>query len=274
MSSEIKINRNQRRWHKYGKLIIGLAIAAAAVIVIICIAVAATGNKGGSQTVAQSETATSEEVITDSNGNTITSEDVTEPAKTSVKTVSGKPAATEFAAKSAFEKSVFMGDVFINTLSQYDYIDDYYIWTSNSFSTQKADGYVKDAAELKPEKIYLMFGFDDAGLFTFDESVKNYEKLIADIKTALPTTQIYLISELPVTKEFDSEPGDINQDALDAINDQMQERASALGVTYIDVATAFKSGKNIADEYATPDGYHIKETYYPFVLNNIAELTR
>ena len=51
MSSEkVKINKNQRRWHKYGKLIIGLSIAAAAIIVAICVGVAAAGGKNTQHT--------------------------------------------------------------------------------------------------------------------------------------------------------------------------------------------------------------------------------
>ena len=273
MSSEkVKINKNQRRWHKYGKFIIGLSIAAAVIIVAICIGVAATGGKKEQHAADAGATESAAQSVTDEGGNAVESESATEaPKENEVLKLAGNPAKEKFTQAAAYEKSVFMGDVFVNGFSEYGLIDEYYIWSSNFFTTDKAEGYVKDVAELKPEKVFLMFGFDDSSSKKSAETISQYEKVIKDIKAALPDTKIYLISELPVSKEFDKEEGEITQAVLDEVNSGMEKKASELGVTYIDVATAFKSDGNIGSEY-TSDGYHIKEEYYPFVLNGIAKL--
>ena len=273
MSSEkVKINKNQRRWHKYGKLIIGLSIAAAAIIVAICVGVAAAGGKNTQHTADAGTAESTSQSVTDESGNVIESESTTEaPKENGVLKLAGDPAKEEFTQSAAYEKSVFMGDVFVNGLSKYGLIDEYYIWSSNYFTTDKAEGYVKDVAELKPEKVFLMFGFDDSASKKSAETVSQYEKVVKDIKKALPETKVYLISEMPVSKEFDKEEGEITQAVLDEVNSGMEKKASEMGVTYIDAATAFKSGDNIGADY-TSDGYHIKEEYYPFVMNGIAKL--
>lgn len=273
MSSEngIKINKNQRRWHKYGKLIIGLAIAAAAAIVAICVGVSVAGGKKDQHTADAGTTESASQPVTDENGNAVESESSSEATAEGTLALSGEPSKEEFTQADAFKNSVFMGDVFVNELSKYGLIDEYYIWSSNYFTTDKADEYVSDVAELKPEKVFLMFGFDDSASRKAGETVGLYEKLIKDLKEALPETKVYMISELPVSKEFDEEEGEITQAVLDEVNSGMEKKASELGVTYIDVATAFKSDGNIGSEY-TSDGYHIKEEYYPFVLNGIAKL--
>ena len=276
MSSEngIKINKNQRRWHKYGKLIIGIAIAAAAAIVAICVGVSVAGGKKAQHTADANVTENASQPVTDESGNVIESESSSEaPKENGVLKLTGDPAKEEFAQAAAFDKSVFMGDVFVNELSKYGLIDEYYIWSSNYFTTDKADEYVSDVAELKPEKVFLMFGFDDSASRKAGETVGLYEKLIKDLKEALPETKVYMISELPVSKEFDEEEGEITQAVLDEVNSGMEKKASDLGVTYIDAATVFKSGDNIGADY-TSDGYHIKEEYYPFVLNGIAKLIK
>ena len=272
MSSEIKINRNQRRWHKYGKLIIGLAIAAAAAIIIGCIAGAAAGGKKDQQVADNKPTESVSETVTDENGNPVTTEAVTEEQKaTGAHSLKGTPEKQEYTSASAYENSVFMGDVFVRQLASYGLIDEYYIWSSNYFTTDKAINYVNEVAELKPEKLFLMFGFDDSSAKKSEVTIADYEKLIADLKGALPEAKIYLISETPVSKEFDEEEGEITQKVLDEVNSGMEKKASELGVTYINAADVFKSGSNINDDYTT-DGYHIKEELYPFVLNGIAEV--
>lgn len=275
MSSEngIKINKNQRRWHKYGKLIIGLAIAAAAAIVAICVGVSVAGGKKDQHTADAGTTESASRPVTDENGNAVESESSSEVTAEGTLALSGEPSKEEFTQADAFKNSVFMGDVFVNELSKYGLIDEYYIWSSNYFTTDKADEYVSDVAELKPEKVFLMFGFDDSASRKAGETVGLYEKLIKDLKEALPETKVYMISELPVSKEFDEEEGEITQAVLDEVNTGMEKKASELGVTYIDAASVFKSGDNIGADY-TSDGYHIKEEYYPFVLNGIAKLIK
>lgn len=273
MSSEkVKINKNQRRWHKYGKLIIGISIAAAAVIVAICIGVAASGGKKEQHTADTGATESTAQSVINESGNAIESENATEaPKENEVLKLAGEPVKEEFTQATAFEKSVFMGDVFVNGFSEYGLIDENYIWSSNYFTTDKAEKYVKEVAELKPEKVFLMFGFDDSASKKSAETISQYEKVVKGIKEALPETKVYLISEMPVSKEFDKEEGEISQAVLDEVNSGMEKKAAELGVTYIDVATAFKSEGNIGSDY-TSDGYHIKEEYYPFVMNGIAKL--
>ncbi len=272
MSSEIKINRNQRRWYKYGKLIIGLAIAAAAAIIIGCIIAAAAGGKGKQQVADGQQTESVSETVTDENGNVVTTEAATESQVSgSTLALKGEPVAEEFTQAAAYKNSVFVGDIFVNDLLKYGLIDEYYIWTSNYFTLEKAANYVNDVAELKPEKLFLMFGFDDSAEASSDETAAAYEKLVKSVKEVLPETKIYLISELPVSKSFDEEDGNITQAVLDEVNSKMEKKASELGVTYINAADVFKDGTNIKDGY-TNDGYHIKEEYHPFVLNGIAGL--
>ncbi len=283
----IRINRSQRRWNKYGKhILIGAAIAAA---IIIIAAVAA--NAGGSKKKSDTEMTAN----TDANGTHISEETqgsgaegseaaegsgTTEGAESSTKkstALTGTPEEEEYTSSDAFEKSAFVGDVFVYGLDEYGYLDSDRIFTDGFYTAKKAVDNVSDVAALQPDKVFVMFGFDDLNAdesVTAEEvsdSIGDYLKALSD---EMEDKDIYLLSALPITEEHNDNGGDyVTQDNLNEINDALKKRASRLGVTFIDIADVFKDGDYMSPDY-TGDGYHLSKAYYPYVLNGIAKIAK
>lgn len=279
----IRINRSQRRWNKYGKhILIGAAIAAA---IIAIIAVAANAGAARDKKVSQEATANtdadgthvSEETQAEGSGET-NAEQASESGSSAKSTaLTGTPKEEEFTSSDAFEKSVFVGDVFVHGIGEYDFIDSDRVFTDSFYTAAKAGEDISSVAKTEPDKVFVMFGFDDlnsdenATAESVSDSIGDYVK---DLKDELGETQVYLLSALPITEEHNDAGGDyVTQDNLNKINEALKKRASRLGVTYIDMADVFKDGDYMSSDY-TGDGYHLSKGYYPFVLNGIAGIVK
>ena len=262
----IKLNRRQRSWNKFRKYVFIAGAAAAAVI----IAFAATRGRVGKTT--NTDAKARGQIAEDK-----TTEEQTSPAQESALKLAGPLKAERFTSAESFKNSVFVGDTFVDGLDDYGLIDEYYLFQSKFFPSTNAVKYVSDVAGMKPDKVFVMLGTDDANMnenISTHDVVENVSRVAAELKKALPAAKIYMISETPVTKEYEELGGSFyKQKTLDEINKGVEAKCKEMGVTYINIADAFKTNGYLDPEYTT-DGYHINQEYYPYVLNGIANLIK
>ena len=290
----IRINRGMRRWHKYGNKILAACIAAAAIIAVIAIAagVSRSGrNSSGTDvtsvsnaTTAAAESTTasaagSETAESSSSGETTESSEAetTTAASDSGKggTLSDKPEVEEFSSGDFYDDAVFMGDVFVYGIDEYEYIDSSRLYSATFMTAAKAMDLTSDVAAQKPGKIFVMLGFDDDNLTEGQKPeacAESIIELLRELKSQNPSSKIYAVSEIPISEVYNDNGDDyVTQENLDKINAAVKTGAAAEGIGYIDVAQSLKDGNYMSSDY-TNDGCHVKKEYYPFILNGIAKL--
>ena len=295
----IRINRSQRRWHRYGSKILAICIAAAAAIAII--AIAANIGKGGSSHTASGgdsssgggnngsvavTTASSDgdktENATGEGSSSATTESGSSEKETTTSdtggsgkggTVSGKAKEEEFTSGNFYDDAAFIGDIFVYGIDEYEFIDSSNLYSATFMTASKAMDLASDVSSLKPGKIFVMLGFDDDNLAedrSAQASADSILELLEKLKDSNPDAKIYAVSEIPISESYDTNGGDyVTQADLDEINALVNKGANSLGIGYIDVSSALKDGDYLSTEYSN-DGCHIKKEYYPFVLNGIA----
>ncbi len=295
----IRINRGQRRWHKYGSKILAACIAAAAIIAIIAIAAsvgrggtsapgntasgggASSGNSGESAaavTTASSNGETSEGTSS-AEGTGESTETTTTASSGSVKggALTGEPAIEEFTSDAFYEDAVFIGDVFVYGIDEYEYVPSSKLYSATFMTAAKAKDLTEDISAGKPAKILVMLGFDDDNLAedrTAQASADSIIELLKALKEGNPDAKIYAVSEIPVSEAYENSGEDyIIQSDVDEINSLVKKAAEAEGIGYIDVAEVLKDGNYLSAEY-TNDGCHVKKEYYPFILNGIAKVAK
>lgn len=140
----------------------------------------------------------------------------------------------------------------------------------NGTTCKRADGTaevpLEALTEQKPKAVYLLLGTNVLGRNTDYTSFLTYYRLMIDmIAQALPGTEIYIQSITPVrpelcqTKNYEG----LNRDRLCAINDELAAIALEKGCYFINLweALADENG-DLIEEYAQPDGYHLKPSGY------------
>ena len=91
----------------------------------------------------------------------------------------------------------------------------------------------------------------------------------------MPSAQVYIISIMPVTSDFEARTKtNIKQTAIDEVNQKLQEQAASKQVGFIDAASAFKDGTGYLSTTYTGNGTNLYNRYYPFLLNGIAEAVK
>ena len=280
---KISLNRKMRLWNRYRNYIIGLA-AAVVLIVIFAIVLKSCGhkknnNKNNNETTAPvttQEQISSEQETTSSVQQSQESTQATTKAATGRSlTVSGTPEVQENSSSDHYKNAMFIGDFVISGISGFGFASDSQVIAYNSMTSDKMSGYMDQFVAGSPDSVYIMVGINDLnyGSRSVDE-IYNFEKsFIEELKSKLPNTNVYVLSVLPISKRFESS-SKVKQTNIDALNGKFSENAASLGITYVDVATAFKDGTGYLGSSYTDSGYNLKSGYYAFMLNGIAGVVK
>ena len=113
----------------------------------------------------------------------------------------------------------------------------------------------------QPSKIFIMLGINDLsnGLDPSD-TLENYEKIIKQIQTESPNTELVIQSVLPINTDI-LEQTETNNDTILEFNANLQKMTEDNGLKYIDLASHFmKDGK--LDSSLTVDGIHLNGQGY------------
>ena len=131
-------------------------------------------------------------------------------------------------------------------------------------------------AALKVDKVFMMFGMNDLGLYGVTDSITNYKTLIDAIREKSPNVKIYILTTTPMTKSYQLTY--LNNSNIRLFNSKLRELASSWGVTVIDVASYLMDNDGyLMEKYASDGKYHLTEAAYiewvkvlrSFASNNI-----
>ncbi len=297
MRPQIKINKKMRMWNKYKNYCFIVAgILVVVLIVGVCISLLPDGDSKkpvNNETPAATkdyiaqlgtleETKTANESTGAATEGTQGSEAQTQkptesptqkPTETPTQVASSAPQVVAFNTKDKFADAVFVGDTVVNGISYYKHLPSGQVVSDVNMVSSDAAGKVGTVMASNPKKVFIMVGLNDAnyGIYKTDDIVKNIEKFVKAVKAKNSSTQVYIMSVLPITKAFESKSS-VKQSFLNELNYAFSTKASGMGAKYIDVATNFKDSDGYMFTQCTGTGYNLKQNYYGFFLNKIAAL--
>lgn len=286
-NTDIRINKRMRMWNRYRNLVIGFG---GILVLILVITIIFKGCDRASSSTKEKESTTAatktEETVTNAtNSNSITNQilggtqagtqaaQVTNKVYTTTKTL----AKEDITSAEFFSRSIFLGDAIANGIEYYGFLGDDRVISATNMTTDKATDYVAEVVAAAPEKVFIMLGINDLnyGARTTDTIASNYAKLIEEIKSKLPGAKIYIVSVLPITKEYESKANVyIRKTNLDDLNNKLKGLVNSSGVDFIDAAPVFSDATGYLNSGATSNGLNITSGYYGFLLNTIADMLK
>lgn len=285
---EIKLNRKMRMWNKYRIFCIIAAVILVVVIVVVAAVKGITGDKnkqvaenptpsqGQSQTYVPEATTTAVET-TGAEQTTKQEETTTTQAASSGSglKLSGSAEAETFTNKDYYSDTVFMGDSVISGIESYGYLNN--VVGNVNATSGKLESYVNEAMKSNPSKVFIMVGHNDANYGTIKEEslASNITDIVAAIHKKNSSTKVYVLSITPITSAYEKKSStNVKQSYIDKANSLIEENASSGKYTYVDVASAYKDTNGYMKTDCTGNGINLKNSYYPFLLNGIAEVVK
>ncbi|HBH93062.1 MAG TPA: hypothetical protein DDX70_07705 [Bacteroides sp.] len=283
--TDIKLNKKMRTWNKYKNYIFG-GIAIIILVVIVAFSVRSCANDkkqeeeslyskpsmGPLQVTQGADTQTQTQASTEVQ----TTQAATQAAGGVVSTTK-TAAAEDFTSEASYSKSVFIGDTIVSGMEYYKYLGSDKIIADTNLTASKAADKVSQLASSNPEKVYIMLGLNDLNYNskTVDSIAQDFASLITQIKQTVPAAKIYLVSVTPITKACESKSSIyITMSNVEALNAKLKEVAATSGATFTDINSAFQDSSGYLNSAVTGNGYNLKNEYYGFLLNTLAEMTK
>ncbi len=114
---------------------------------------------------------------------------------------------------------------------------------------------------IQPNKIFIMLGMNDIGLYGVDQSIENMKILTSNVEAACPSAVIYIESVTPML--VDSQLRDLNNTTIAQFDAKLKTVCAERGYHYLDIASAVEDGNgNLIYEYcsdATAMGLHFSD---------------
>ena len=179
----------------------------------------------------------------------------------------------EYTSRSNYDDAVFFGDMIVSGIGEYGYLDTSRIFSDNNLTTDKALNSVSSVAAANPSKVYVLVGLNDLnyGTRSGENVAERIGSIVESLKEAIPSVKVYVVSLLPITQSFEAKSNvKITQAAIDEANSTLAARATEYGMTFIDIADAFKDESGYLNTDVSTGGYNLNHNYYPFFLNNIS----
>lgn len=129
----------------------------------------------------------------------------------------------------------------------------------NHIDTKKT--FVANFKEKQPEKVIMTLGTNSAAYMEPAYFIKNYKKLLNEIKKVSPNTLIIIQSIPPVAKSYDSKTNTINNDKINKLNYYIAEMCQELKLPFLNSAESLKdSDGGLKDGYYIKDGIHLSKS--------------
>ena len=129
----------------------------------------------------------------------------------------------------------------------------------NHIDTKKT--FVENFKEKQPEKVIMTLGTNSAAYMEPAYFIKNYKKLLNEIKKVSPNTLIIIQSIPPVAKSYDSKTNTINNDKINKLNYYIEEMCQELKLPFLNSAESLKdSNGGLKDGYYIKDGIHLSKS--------------
>ena len=279
--SQIKLNRKMRLWNKYRIF----CIIAAVVLVVIIVASVAVKNINGKKnnelannnvtTTAAQQESTTQQTTTAAQQESTTQQITTQAATGSTLKLAGSASAEQFTKKDFYNGTVFLGDSVISGISSYGYLDN--VYGNVNATSAKLEDYVSAAMAVNPSKVFIMVGHNDANYGTIkEESLADHiVSIVEAIHKSSSSTKVYVLSMTPITSAYENKQSiNVKQSYIDTANKLIEQKAVTGNYTYIDVASAYKDDSGYMKTECTGNGINLTTSYYPFLLNGIADLAK
>lgn len=111
-----------------------------------------------------------------------------------------------------------------------------------------------------PTKIFLMIGVNDLFFHKTPYILENYGKIVSQIKSNSPHTQLYIQSVLPVNNQVKNTT--LSNETIENLNQEIKQIAQRYQLTYIDLYFLFENEKGNLDARFTRDGIHLNGEAY------------
>lgn len=129
----------------------------------------------------------------------------------------------------------------------------------NHIDTKKT--FVENFKEKQPEKVIMTLGTNSAAYMEPEYFIKNYKKLLNEIKKVSHNTLIIIQSIPPVAKSYDSKTNTINNDKINKLNYYIAEMCQELKLPFLNSAESLKdSNGGLKDGYYIKDGIHLSKS--------------
>ena len=121
-------------------------------------------------------------------------------------------------------------------------------------------------AKMKPRRVVIMLGTNDTGM-SVDDFISNYKKLVQDIQTSYPYTDIIVNTVPPVPADHSNYPN-MDQTKIDDFNMALLSMCEEMDLKFLNTAEALKdsTGYGNADYYQSGD-IHLKTSGLKVLLN-------
>lgn len=120
-------------------------------------------------------------------------------------------------------------------------------------------------------KVFILLGMNDIALYSMDECMANWAKLIENIRNVNPDMDIYIQSGTPIY--YKGETGDLTNARMDEYNGLLKTFAENNGCVYVELATKMKDSNNgLAKAYCSDDFVHFTDPGCALWISILKEL--
>ncbi len=172
-----------------------------------------------------------------------------------------------------FDDAVLIGDSRTEGLENYDGLGDatYYavkglmvdtVYTKAAVKVSGKKLTVMQALQRKNfGKVYIMLGVNELGWSSFDTFLKDYGKVVDDVKKYQPGARVYLQSILPVSAKKSASTTIYTNEKIVHANQAIRRLAQEKKVKYLAVDSALRDASGALPEGASTDGVHLNAEY-------------
>lgn len=119
-------------------------------------------------------------------------------------------------------------------------------------------------------KIYFMIGINEMGRGTVDTFMEEYRKVVAHLQELQPDATIFVQAIMRVTTERSGKGDYINNEGINARNEQIALLADNRKIFYLDVNPLISDETGGMNAGYTFDGVHLKAEYVPIWTDYLA----
>lgn len=112
-------------------------------------------------------------------------------------------------------------------------------------------------------KVYLMIGINEMGTGTVESFGQAYREAVAKLRELQPNAIIYVQAIMRVSKERSDKGDYINNEGIDARNEEIAKLADGEQIFYLDVNPEISDEAQALNASYTFDGVHLKAEYIP-----------
>lgn len=193
--------------------------------------------------------------------------------KPAIKTIQGIVPENDPVKTNYFDDAVFVGDSITTGIELYGMMENTDVLAGTGINlltiytaqvVKQDDGSritIMDGLKNKQyKKVYVMLGGNEVRDEAKEQFLKNYSRVIDDIKKLQPNALIYIQSITPVTLQNHY---NMNNQRIDEYNEALSDLCEEKDVYYVNVAESMKDESGMLPNAASPaDGMHFGPEYY------------